>query len=506
MVGGEERVTFTRPDSSTRCGRLPGEAEQPIEFIFKTCATFNGWKAHASPLLPSSSRHNKTGVPHTTLRKMAHGSLEQDGVGQRHGHGIWRYLSTSAEHYDDHSVQDRNCWSLGGGNAQDNHRSHHRHHRHRHLPVPTSDDTPVRGVLPAIPRRPLPLPDCGRRSDHGITRGIDTSIGSGEHHQQVYEEDLRWGSGPQHQQHREVALGSGIGQRSYHVEPETLHYRATAAGRQKDGDMSSFSRARSMFWRMPTFAPLPQLPSPHRQQPRESWDDDKAEVTPVPTSHEASVPGSPKRKGGSQNPKRLCQHPSCRRSPSFSKVGQRAVFCAQHKLGGMVNVVSRKCAAPGCTKGPSFGPPDKRPVFCSRHRLPGHINVVSPKCAQDGCRTGPSFARSGTGNKAAYCAKHKLVGMVNVISRVCEREGCHSAPSFGFEGGRPAFCGRHKQAGQRNVVSRRCAGPDCTKVPSYGKPGDPRPTFCAYHKPPGAINLLSTQRKLKNRFCRLPSV
>eukprot|EP00903_Cladosiphon_okamuranus_P015947 g14730.t1 len=298
-------------------------------------------------------------------------------------------------------------------------------------------------------------------------------------------------------------------------------------------DTMSWPQVKSISWPLPPLAPLPPLPSIlHQSQDSAHKNEIKGKAIAIPGGLEASsdavdndaprqVPGSPTRNGGGQRLKRTCQYSNCRRSPSFSKAGQRALYCGQHKLDGMINVVSRKCVSPGCTKGPSYGPAEgKKPLFCSRHRLPDHINVVSPRCAQDGCSKGPSFGCIDTGNKATYCAKHKLAGMVNVVSRNCEEKGCRSAPSFGFEGERATFCGKHKRDGQRNVISRRCNGPGCTKVPSYGKPGDPRPSFCTRHKPPGSINLLSPRcaapgctkgpvRKHvgeKPRFCRVHSV
>ena len=254
----------------------------------------------------------------------------------------------------------------------------------------------------------------------------------------------------------------------------------TAAQPKSVKDTMSWPPVRSELWQVMPMAPLPQIPVLHPSV--ESGVDDKnkgisglrSPGTARDTSDSASqAAGSTKRMGSGQRLERLCQHPSCRRGPSFSKFGEMAVFCAKHKLDGMVKAAPRKCAAPGCTKGSSFGPPDtKKPIFCFGHRLPGHVNVISPRCSEKGCHKRPSFGCGGTGNRAAYCAKHKLAGMVNVTSRICEEEGCHVIPSFAFEGERATFCWRHKKDGQRNVISsrRRSAGPDGIKAPSDGKP------------------------------------
>ena len=189
---------------------------------------------------------------------------------------------------------------------------------------------------------------------------------------------------------------------------------------------------------------------------------------------------------------RQCQFPSCTRTPFYGLEDEkRAAFCSQHRLAGMVNVVSPKCVHEGCRRGPSYNEPsESKPAFCSGHRLPGMINVVSPRCHHLGCTRGPSYGHA-VDRKAIFCSGHRLHGMVNVVSRHCMEDGCLKGPSYGFEGMRASFCAKHKRCGMVNVVSPRCQAPNCIRGPCYGMPSDRKPSFCAKHKQDGMTNVVT---------------
>ena len=54
------------------------------------------------------------------------------------------------------------------------------------------------------------------------------------------------------------------------------------------------------------------------------------------------------------------------------------MFCGQHKLEGMVNVVLKRCAHEGCETFPSFGLPGQPGVqFCRLHKTPGMARRTS---------------------------------------------------------------------------------------------------------------------------------
>ena len=262
----------------------------------------------------------------------------------------------------------------------------------------------------------------------GVGGGVDTDVGT----------DVDGGGGG-----GRVVADAGATERElpWQVELRTL------GGQMKRGPTTPGSMSVINDIRWPQQRNATSWPSPPLATPREE-------------NVETEKAGTAKKKR-----KRPCKDPACQRIPSYGRPGEKADYCAKHKIAGMVNVISKKCASPGCLKGPSYGNPgSKRAVFCAGHRAPGQVNVVSPRCGVEGCPKGPSFGHPGAGQKAAFCVRHKLSGMVNVTSRRCKEEGCDAAPSFAFEGEKASFCGKHKQDGQVNVISRRCTGIDCTKV------------------------------------------
>jgi Rieske Fe-S protein len=78
---------------------------------------------------------------------------------------------------------------------------------------------------------------------------------------------------------------------------------------------------------------------------------------------------------------KLCEHDGCTKQPSFNNPGERAGrFCASHKLGGMVDVLSKVCEHDGCTKQPKFNTPGKKGgLYCAAHKSEGMVNVKKRK-------------------------------------------------------------------------------------------------------------------------------
>ncbi len=102
---------------------------------------------------------------------------------------------------------------------------------------------------------------------------------------------------------------------------------------------------------------------------------------------------------------RLCLHASCTRRRAYGFPASAAnnsagslqrialgvrQYCAQHKLPGQVNLMTRLCTAGGCTRAASFGPPapqdygrDAQPqartsaplMRCAAHRRDGDVDL-----------------------------------------------------------------------------------------------------------------------------------
>ena len=95
----------------------------------------------------------------------------------------------------------------------------------------------------------------------------------------------------------------------------------------------------------------------------------------------------------------------------------------------MVNVFSRRYRIKIFSKYVSFGVVGryKTAEYCAQHALGGIVDVGSRKCRTEGCVKLASFAVAGT-QTVVYCAQHALEGMVDVKNRKCRTEGCGKLP------------------------------------------------------------------------------
>ena len=91
-----------------------------------------------------------------------------------------------------------------------------------------------------------------------------------------------------------------------------------------------------------------------------------------------------------------CNFQDCVKQPSFNydsiKLG---LFCAKHKLDGMVNVIDKRCKYKDCTTIPSYNFKNENPLYCSKHKLGGMINVKTKVCEFNDCLTQPIYNLKG---------------------------------------------------------------------------------------------------------------
>jgi hypothetical protein len=95
----------------------------------------------------------------------------------------------------------------------------------------------------------------------------------------------------------------------------------------------------------------------------------------------------------------VCKHDGFTKRPLFNTPGEKAgLYCAAHKLNGMVNVMNKVCQHDDCTKQPYFNTPgEKAGLFCATHRLVGMVDVKGRKRAAAGA--------SGEGGKKPKLAR-----------------------------------------------------------------------------------------------------
>lgn len=175
------------------------------------------------------------------------------------------------------------------------------------------------------------------------------------------------------------------------------------------------------------------------------------------------------------------------------------MFCAEHKLEGMVNLVNIICERDGCDTTATFNlPGETSRRFCSKHKENGMMSIGAKQCQHESCTTYPSF-NFPEENKGLYCTKHKLEGMIDIRNDNCEHEGCMKKPAFNLQNLKPKFCKEHKTPEMVNVFTKPCEYEGCTKVPSYNLPGTKKGRFCKSHKTDEMIDVVS--RRCKTPMC-----
>ena len=115
----------------------------------------------------------------------------------------------------------------------------------------------------------------------------------------------------------------------------------------------------------------------------------------------------------------------CNKRPSFNVKGEtKPLYCFDHKLVDMINVINKTCIYDGCSTRPSYNlAGEKRGIYCVTHKLVDMIDVIHKSCIYDGCSTQPSYNFAGE-KLGIYCVTHRLVDMINVKSKSCKSEWC----------------------------------------------------------------------------------
>jgi hypothetical protein len=160
-------------------------------------------------------------------------------------------------------------------------------------------------------------------------------------------------------------------------------------------------------------------------------------------------------------PASQCQQRGRKRSSYNLPTERRGRVCKQRKLGGMVEVRSKRCEHEGCAARPSFNlPTERRGRFCRAHKLEGMVDVQNKRCEHEGCASLNPVFNLPTERRGRFCGSHRLSGMVNGKNRSCAE--CKSPALFGLPSKRAQYCGQHKMAGMVNVaLENKCCVLTC---------------------------------------------
>ncbi len=174
-----------------------------------------------------------------------------------------------------------------------------------------------------------------------------------------------------------------------------------------------------------------------------------------------------------------CIHSGCKNQCSYNIPNEKARYCSTHRTAEMINVknVIKKCIYPGCKIHPVFNIPNKSGgLYCNEHKLPNMINVLVKQCIHPDCKTRPHFNMPNQ-KGGLYCSIHKLTNMVNVIEKTCIYTDCKTHPSFNMKDKKSGlYCSLHRLPSMINVVSKTCKTSLCNSYVSkrYNK------DYCLY--------------------------
>ena len=82
------------------------------------------------------------------------------------------------------------------------------------------------------------------------------------------------------------------------------------------------------------------------------------------------------------------------------------------------------CIYEGCKVRPVYNTAgETKGLYCATHKLEGMVDIKNKTCIHEGCKILPVYNTAGE-SKALYCTAHKLAGMVNVKNKTCKSEWC----------------------------------------------------------------------------------
>ena len=191
-----------------------------------------------------------------------------------------------------------------------------------------------------------------------------------------------------------------------------------------------------------------------------------------------------------------CQEETCNKIPIFNYQDEtKGIYCGDHKLKDMMDVVNIKCLENGCNKRPNYNFQDeKKGIFCGKHKKENMVNVVDKKCLEETCNKHPTFNFPDE-KRGRFCGDHKKETMVNVKNRKCQEKGCDKIPAFNYlDETKGILCAIHKLNDMVNVVSKKCEMDGCNTIANFNYPGNKIGDYCVVHK-------LNDMVDVKNKKC-----
>jgi hypothetical protein len=205
--------------------------------------------------------------------------------------------------------------------------------------------------------------------------------------------------------------------------------------------------------------------------------------------------------------KKICKYEECLSEPNFNFHDVKGgVYCAKHKLDGMIDVKHKKCEyqndtdfKDGCKLLPSYGIRGQKAKYCLAHsKLFENMVIISNRLCkfkdetEELCTSRASYNIEGK-KTGMYCKQHKTEGMIYVLKvDFCEEADCKTRPSFNFiDQDKPIYCNKHKKENMINIKDNRCITDNCLTIASYNFANTKKYLYCNDHKLQDMINLRS---------------
>ena len=113
-----------------------------------------------------------------------------------------------------------------------------------------------------------------------------------------------------------------------------------------------------------------------------------------------------------------CIEPECKIIPCYNFEGKtEKIYCFEHKLQGMIDIVSKYCIHENCKIRPTFNyQNEKKPLYCFEHKLDEMVDIKSKRCIHQGCKKQPTFNKQmqeRTSESSKERMKYKLKGNIS---------------------------------------------------------------------------------------------
>lgn len=201
----------------------------------------------------------------------------------------------------------------------------------------------------------------------------------------------------------------------------------------------------------------------------------------------------PKYRKDSKNKNRICcQKDDCIKRPTYGYHRNQSIFCHQHKLKNMKDVINTICEIEKCDKRAYYGNNENKTRFCNKHKKKLMQRNYIINCKEKDCNTQPNFGFPN--NKPEYCVKHKKKNMIDIVNKTCEEEKCNIQPSYGYIKNKPKKCANHKKKDMYDVTNKMCQDKNCKILASYGYERY-KPKFCKKH-------LKKNMKLVCGQFCK----